>query len=43
MQLEEAAVTKWGSLEGLEEEKDKRAAGREKKTLEKAHDTGTTI
>ena len=43
MQLEEAAVARWGSLEELEEEKDKRVAKREKKALEKAHDMGTFL
>jgi hypothetical protein len=39
-QLEEAAVQRWGSLEGLEEEKHKRVARKEKKALEKANDMG---
>ena len=43
MQLEEAAVARWGSLEELEEEKDKRVARREKKALEKANDMGTFL
>ena len=36
MQLEDAAVKRWGSLEDLEAEKHKRVERKEKKALEKA-------
>ena len=36
LQLEESAVQKWGSMEELEEEKNKRVEKKEKKALEKA-------
>ena len=38
VQLEEAAVRRWGSLEDLEEERHKRVERKEKKALEKAED-----
>ena len=39
MQLEEAAAQRWGSLEDMEKEKQKRVARKEKRELEKAQES----